>query len=252
MSLIRCQDLCVELEGAVVLEKISLEIDFNKLVIIFGPNGAGKTTFLKTLLGELKPTSGLLEFDGGSVISNLKSIGYVPQGVFALRNFPITVLKAVMMGRLGRIGLFRRAKKSDFDICRAALSDVGLSGFENRYLSELSGGQRQRVFIARALAAEPKVLLMDEATSGVDIGARETLYELLSRLKKRMTVIFVTHDVSVVSKEVDMIVCLNRSLVSHGRPEEALTDEALKCMYGDKSAFFSHCSAPHVHVHKHE
>jgi len=251
MSLISCKDLTVELEGLVVLDKISLEIESNKLVIIFGPNGAGKTTFLKTLLGELKPSSGSILIEGKSVASNLKSIGYVPQGVFALRSFPISVLKVVMMGRLGKIGLFRSPTKADVDLCRAALSDVGLAEFENRYLSELSGGQRQRVFIARALAAEPKMLLMDEATSGVDIGARETLYELLSRLKTRMSVIFVTHDVSVVSKDVDMIVCLNKSLVSHGRPDQALTDEALKCMYGDKSAFFSHCSAPHVHVHKH-
>jgi len=252
MHIIECDKLCVNFENRPILEDISFTLPDKSFTVVFGPNGAGKTTFLRVLIGEVKPSSGVVKLLGGEVGSNLRFIGYVPQGVFALRNFPITVLKTVMMGRLRQIGLFRRPTAKDFELCRTALEDVGLSSFADKYLSELSGGERQRVFIARALAGEPRILLLDEATSGVDIGAKESLYDLLVRLKQKMSVIFVTHDISVVSRDVDTVVCLNRTLVSHGKPEQALSEEAMACMYGDKAALFSHCDMAHVHVHKHE
>ena len=252
MNVVECNQLSVSFEGTAVLENISLQIEEHKLAVVFGPNGAGKTTFLRVLLGELQPSSGSVKLFGGPITSNLKYVGYVPQGISARRNFPVNVMKAVMMGRLRHIGLWRRPSALDYAACSQALDNVGLAGFENKYWGELSGGQRQRVLIARALAGEPRMLLLDEATSGVDMGAKESLYDLLRRLKTEMTVVFVTHDISVVSKDVDLVVCLNKTLVSHGKPEEALTSQALSCMYGDRAALFAHCDISHVHVHKHD
>lgn len=252
MSVLECSDLDVRIDGRLVLESLSLTLAERELVVVFGPNGAGKTTFLKVILGELAPSSGHISVLGDDPVRSLKHVGYVPQTILDNRNFPITVLKVVLMGRFNRIGLFRRPTAADYAACSSALADVGLDGFENKYLPDLSGGQRQRVFLARALAGEPKLLLLDEATSGVDIGAKESLYDLLVRLKQKMTVVFVTHDVSVVSKDVDRVICLNRTLVSHGRPQEALTSEALACMYGKSAALFAHCDTPHIHVHRHD
>ena len=252
MSAIECNQVSVEYEGRVALENIDLSIQENSLNVIFGPNGAGKTTLLRVLLGQLVPTVGSVKVFGKELPENLKLMGYGPQGVFAKRSFPISVLKAVMLGRLGKIGLFSRPRAMDSQICENALREVGLEGYEHRPLEDLSGGQRQRVFIARALAAEPKILLLDEATSGVDIGAKEGLYELLLRLKSNLTVVFVTHDMSVMARGVDQVVCLNRTLISHGKPEEALSDEALKCMYGERIGYFSHCTGSHFHVHQHK
>ncbi len=252
MLAIECSRVSVEFDGRLALENIDMALEERSFNVIFGPNGAGKTTLLRVLLGQLSVTGGSVKIFGENLNANSKLIGYVPQGVFAKRSFPISVIKTVMLGRLGRIGLFSRAKQHDLDICTRALSEVGLEGFDDKPLEDLSGGQRQRVFIARALAAEPKILLLDEATSGVDIGAKEGLYELLSRLKNALTVVFVTHDMAVMSRGVDQVICLNRTLISHGKPEEALSDEALKCMYGERLGFFAHCSGNHFHVHQHK
>ncbi len=251
MKAIECQDISVSFDGRVALQDISFDVEERELAIIFGPNGAGKTTLLRVVLGQLKPNKGQVKILGKSIDENLRQIGYVSQAAFARKSFPIRAIKVVMMGRFPRRGLFSRPNAEDLQCARQALADVGLSDLENSYFNDLSGGQKQRLFIARALACEPQILLLDEATSGVDAGARESLYELIARLKKKMAVIFVTHDVGVVSKDVDKIICLNRTLVSHGKPEEALNQEALRCLYGERAAFFSHCGAPHVHVHKH-
>lgn len=249
---VTCENLSVEIAGRPVLSDINVSISHGELVLVFGPNGAGKTCFLRTLVGDLKPVTGKVEVFGKRAEKQLREIGYVPQAIAPRGAFPIRVEKVVMMGRLGRIGLFRPPRGVDRDICHAALAQVGLGGFGSAYLDDLSGGQRQRVYIARALAGEPKLLLLDEATSGVDIGVKESLMELLERLKQQLTIIFVTHDVSVVSTAVDQILCLNRTLVSHGKPAEALTADAMKCMYGENAALFSHCDLPHMHVHKHD
>lgn len=248
---VECRDVSVRLGRVEVLSKVSVSIPEHTLAVVFGPNGAGKSTFLYLLTGKVSPSSGGVKLFGRSVREARGLVGYVPQRIGAPPNFPITVLKAVLMGRYGRIGLFRRPGADDVRAAEAALEEVGLKGFERRGLDELSGGQLQRVFIARALAGGPSLLLLDEATSGVDTGARESLFSLLKRLKEKMTVLFVTHDMSVIATGVDMVMCLNRELISHGRPEEALTDKALQGMYGGDMALFSHCVTPHVHVINH-
>ncbi len=251
MKDIELKNITVSRDSRVLLDNISVSFESKTLNIIFGPNGAGKTTLLRVISGEIEPDKGTVSLFGSADRVGLKQLGFVAQGVFAKKDFPISVLNTVLMGRYGVLGLFKRPKKHDYDIAYSALEQVGMEAFANRYLGDLSGGERQRVFIARALAVEPKALILDEATSGVDAGARESLYSLLVRLKQQICVVFVTHDMSVVSREVDNVVCLNKVLVSHGKPEVALTDAALKCMYGNDVAMFTHCATPHMHVHKH-
>ena len=251
MQAIRFENVDVLFGGRLALENISVGIDDKSFVVVFGPNGAGKTTFLKVMLGQLRPSRGRVLLLDGEIKNNTRHVGYVPQGVFEKKTFPIRVLSVVLMGLNRSIGLFRYPGNEHVNAARAALATVGMEDFENYHLAELSGGQRQRIFIARALVSKPRILLLDEATSGVDAGARESLYNLLVRLKKEMTVVFVTHDMGVISKEVDSVLCLNRTLVSHGRPEVALSPENLACMYGEGVAMFSHCNLPHVHVHSH-
>lgn len=250
-SAIEINDVTVVLEGRTALKDISLAIPRNCFSVIFGPNGSGKTTLLRLILGEILPTSGTLEILGGAPEIARKKIGYVSQWVVHKRGFPLTAHKAVLLGRCGVVGMFRKFGVADHQKASEALETVGLSGFEGRYLDSLSGGELQRVFLARALASDPEILLLDEATSGVDIGARETLYELLGRLKSKMCVVFVSHDVSIISDAVDQLVCLNVNLVSHGKPKDALSAHALKCMYGDQVALLSHCGMPHYHLENH-
>lgn len=244
------ENVSLNISGRSILESITCEFADRSLSVVFGPNGAGKTCLLKLLIGQIVPSSGQIKLFAGTVEQNRNLIGYVPQSIFRRRNIPLTVLKTVLMGRYGKIGLFHRAKTADLELAQQALKTVGLENFDQRYISDLSGGQRQRVFIARALASQPRLLLLDEATSGVDVGAKESLYDLLLRLKEQMSIIFVTHDMSVISKGVDSVLCLNKKMVSHGRPEQALNAEVLKCMYGDGVAVLSHCQ--HVHLEGHE
>lgn len=251
MSAIQCDNVSLRIEGREILSGVTVSIEERSLVVVFGPNGAGKTTLLKLFTGELEPTSGTVTLLGGAVKEMRHQVGYVPQHIPTGDTFPISVLDTVVMGRFAKLGLFRWPGAEDYKKAKEALATVGLEELHGETLGNLSGGQRQRVLLARALVSDPQVLLLDEATSGVDIGAKETLYEVMTRLKERMAVIFVTHDVSVVSKDVDQIVCLNRELVSHGPPDVALTAHALECMYGKGVAVFSHCDTPHVHVHKH-
>lgn len=252
MSLVEVRNLSVRVGSRLALDNISANIEDKEFTVVFGPNGAGKSTLLKVLIGELAPESGTVSLLGGAVQANRHLIGYVPQNFFAKKSFPLSVRKTVMTGRYGhKIGWFKGPGKNDFERVDEAINLVGLEHLSERALEDLSGGELQRVFIARALASEPRLLLLDEAASGVDVGVKESLYDLLGRLKQRMGIVFVSHDMSVLSKGVDCILCLDKKLVSHGKPEEALTDSALHSMYGEKIFAFSHCQVPHVHVSSH-
>lgn len=246
------KNVSVELGGRLALQDVSVAFEDKQFTVIFGPNGAGKTTLLKLLIGQLTPTTGSVTLFGGSVVANRHRIGYVPQDFFSKKSFPLSVRKAVLTGRYGhRIGWLKRPQNNDFAVVDEALNLVEIAHLAERPLEDLSGGELQRVFLARALAGEPGILLLDEAASGVDAGVKESLYDLLAKLKSKMAIIFVSHDMSVLSKGVDTLLCLDRKLVSHGRPDEALTDTALHSMYGEKIFAFSHCELPHVHVHGH-
>lgn len=244
MNAIQTENLTYYIDDNLVLDSVSVKVPEKSFTLIFGPNGAGKTCFLKLLLDLLKPSSGDIKIFGQSPQNAGKHIGYVPQNILRIGKLPLTVSNAIMMGRYRFLGLFGYPKENDIKIVNKVMEEVGLSDIKDKELSHLSGGQLQRVALARALAGEPKVLLLDEASSALDFNAKETLFDLIERFKKEMAVLLVTHDMTTVTQGVDFVMCLNKKLVSHGKPEVALSDSALSCMYGDQARFFTHC---HVH-----
>ncbi|NPA92552.1 MAG: metal ABC transporter ATP-binding protein [Chloroflexi bacterium] len=235
-----------------VLDDVNLTVPEGAFLAIIGPNGAGKTTLVRTILGLVKPIEGeVLVF--GKPPKELgplrREIGYVPQMHTVDLKFPVRVRDVVMMGRYARLGLFRRPGKADHEAVERAMAKVDIQDLADRPLSDLSGGQRQRVFLARALATEPRLLILDEPTAGVDAQTSTSLYELLRSFQQEgMTVLMVSHDVGVVSQYVDGVACVNRRLVAHGRPEVVLTDDTLAEMYGCQAMFFHHGHVPHMVV----
>lgn len=235
------------------LQDVSLEVRRGEFLAIFGPNGSGKTTLLRTVLGLVQPTSGTVRVFGrppAELGADRRRLGYVPQLREVDPLFPIQVADVVMMGRYGRVGLFRRPTAADWEAVRWALAQVGLADLGRRQIGELSGGQQQRVFVARALANEPEVLLLDEPMAGFDIAMTEGLYELLHQLHDRLslTILLVSHDVGAVSQRVDRIACVSNRLVVHGRPSEIPGEQVLECIYGPEMMFFSHGPVPHLVV----
>jgi len=212
-----------------ILENISLSIKQNDFLAILGPNGGGKTTLLKVILGLIKPNKGEVKVFGESPEKGRKLIGYLPQHIFFDLNFPISVFDAVLMGRYR--GIFRNYSKEDKEATLNALKTVDMLEFKDRQIGKLSGGQLQRVFVARAIARQPKLLLLDEPMTSIDPEMQKSFYELLLKLKGKMAIVLVTHDISVVSAYVEKIACLNRRLFYHGPKEAGLKklEEVYQC-----------------------
>ncbi|RKZ18875.1 ABC transporter [bacterium] len=198
-----------------VLRNVNVTIDAGSFVSIVGPNGGGKSTLLKLVLGLLRPDRGDVRIMGQSPRQARRQVGYMPQHAHVDPRFPVTVTDVVLMGRLGpgrSIGPYR---SEDRDGAQQALAETNAADLAKRRFSDLSGGQRQRVLIARALACEPGLLLLDEPTASLDPGVQDDLFELLNRLNDRMTVVLVSHDVGVVSQYVDKILCVNGAVDEH-------------------------------------
>jgi zinc transport system ATP-binding protein len=212
-----------------VLEDVDLSVYEGDFIGLVGPNGGGKTTLVKVLLGLLPPMRGEVRIMGQPVNRGRRYIGYVPQIVEFDRDFPVSVWEVTRMGRLGRRGLLRRFNAEDEAIVAQALREVDLLELRDRPIGELSGGQRQRAYIARALASEPKILLLDEPTSSVDPQVSVSIYELLEELNAHATILLISHDVSVVSSYVKTVGCLNRRLFYHN--DRQLTPEMLEQAY---------------------
>jgi zinc transport system ATP-binding protein len=230
-----------------VLEDVSLSIHRHDFLGIIGPNGGGKTTLLKVILGLVKPDSGEVRVFGGDPLQNRRYIGYVPQYSLFDQNFPISVLDVVLTGRAGK-ALFRRYTDHDKKLARTALEMVEMLSLKDRQIGRLSGGQQQRVFIARALAAEPKVLLLDEPAAGIDALMQTEFYELLGRLRQRMAIVMVSHDITAVSVHVSKIACLNRRLFYHDSKE--LMAEDLEAAYQCPVELIAH-GIPHRVLREH-
>lgn len=226
---IAIQNLWAGYNGDSVLENINLSVKELDFIGLIGPNGGGKSTLLKVLLGLLPITKGDVKILGRSIKQGRRYIGYVPQSVEFDRNFPISVWDVVKMGRLGKRRLFQRYNAHDNQIVGNALRSVDLLHLRDRSIGELSGGQRQRVYIARALATEPKILLLDEPTASVDPQMRSNIYELLKQLNQSMTILMISHDMGVISSYVKTIGCLNRQLFYHNDKE--LKPEMLQAAY---------------------
>lgn len=234
---IEIENLSVFLKGKEVLRKINLGLEEGLFLGIVGPNGGGKTTLVRTILGLLKPTSGSVKIFGkspGECLSLDGFFGYLPQHLNIDPNFPATALDIVLMGRYRKAGFLRWPGRKDRDKALQCLSIMGVENIRDSQYSQLSGGQQQRVSIARALAAEPKILALDEPSTGIDVVGQEDFYHLLKGLQKKMnlTIIMVSHDIGTVTAYVDAISCLNIGLYYHGNPLGALDEEILKSVYG--------------------
>lgn len=218
--IVSLEDVWVYFDNVPVLEGINLSVKQNTFLAIIGPNGGGKTTLLRVILGLVKPEKGIVKVFGKKPEEVRKFVGYVPQYISFERDFPISVFDAVLIGRYK--GLFKSYSKEDKEAVMYALESVGMLEFKDRQINQLSGGQLQRVLIARAITRNTKLLLLDEPTASIDQEMQKSFYELISKLKEKMTIILVTHDIGAVSVYVDEIACLNRRLNYHGPKEKAL------------------------------
>jgi manganese/iron transport system ATP-binding protein len=214
------------------LDDVSFSLWPGERVAIVGPNGAGKSTLLKVVAGILAPSAGHADVYGYGAGGHI-CIGYVPQRSNVDWSFPVNVADVVMMGRVAKIGVLRQAGRADWQKVREALEQVGMAPYARRQIGELSGGQQQRVFIARALAQEAQLLLMDEPLTGLDIPSQEAIFGILDQLKRAgMTVLVSTHDLQLASEKFDRLMLLKRTLLGLGRPAEVLTPANLHRAYG--------------------
>jgi len=216
--------------AGLVVENVNLDIPTRDFACFVGPNGGGKTTLVKLILGLLRPTRGRIEVFGRRPEEGRRRIGYMPQHISFDQRFPVNVLDVVLMGRLARRGPFSRFNRHDRLQARRALDEMGMAPLQRRPFSQLSGGQRQRVLIARALACEPELLILDEPTANLDPSVQDDLYRRLSELNRRMALILVSHDFGLVSKFVRTVVCVNRAVHCHQTSE--LTGDVLNQLYG--------------------
>jgi zinc transport system ATP-binding protein len=248
-EVVKLEDVWVQYNGAPVLEGINLAIEQDDFLGIIGPNGGGKTTLLKVILGLISPSHGKVSVLGKAPEKSRSKIGYVPQHNLFDRDFPISVRDVVLMGRYGKSGLFRRYSTEDRRATQDALQTVGMLNYKERQMGKLSGGELQRIFIARALVAEPKLLLLDEPTASVDPAMQTEFYELLEKLKKQMAIVLVSHDISAVSIYVEKLACLNRQLHYHGSKE--ITPEILEATYKCPVQMIAHGFVPHRVLKEH-
>lgn len=230
---IEIRDLSVAYNRRLALEGVTLTVPRRAMVGIVGPNGGGKSTLTKAVLGLVPKEGGEVEFLGRPVDRRARRlVGYVPQREDVDWNFPVSAFDVVMMGRIPSMKLLRRSKARDKELVWEALRTVGMEKLADTRIGEFSGGQQQRIFLARALAQEAEVLLLDEPVSGVDAPSQHEIFDLLRELQGAgKTVIVTTHDLSCVAERFDLALLLNRRVVAFGRPEEVFTPELLNETY---------------------
>lgn len=231
------EQLNVSYDKTPVLWDITLSVPRGKLVGILGPNGAGKSTLIKAVLGLVKPLSGSVEFFGRPLQDSRGSVAYVPQRETVDWDFPITVRELVLMGRYGKLGLFRRPRGADRQAADHYLDKVGMAAYGDRQISQLSGGQQQRVFIARALMQEAEVYFMDEPFAGVDLATERIIMDLLRQLNKEGKTVFVVHhDLNTVESYFNWVILLNMRLVAAGERNRFYNGETLQATFGKSIA----------------
>lgn len=219
----------------IALQDVTCRIAHGTRVAVVGPNGAGKSTLFKALAGLLPVRSGRILLHGKALAQQPDSIAYVPQRKEIDWGFPVTVLDVVLMGCYGRLGWLRRPGKREREAALRALERMGIAGLAESAIGELSGGQQQRVFLARALAQEPHILILDEPFNGVDVSTQETTLNLLEQLREQsVTVITSTHDLNMAMSHFEQVMLLNRRLVACGPAEEVITPEILTKVFGQQ------------------
>jgi zinc transport system ATP-binding protein len=220
------------------LEDVTLGVEDGAVLAILGPNGGGKTTLLKVILGLVHPQRGSVCVLGRAPEDARGLVGYVPQRAGFDLDFPIRVLDAVLSGRFPARGLLRHFGEPDRNAALRALEDVDMVAFAGRAIGSLSTGQLQRVLIARALAVEPRLLLLDEPTASLDERIGRSIWELLEELSRRMAIVLVSHDIGAISRYVRSVACLNRRLYTH--PTRELSPEILEATYGCPVELLAH------------
>ncbi len=237
---IEVHNLTVSYHSKPVLWDVDFELPKGKIIGVVGPNGSGKTTMLKTVMGLMKPDSGYTEIFGQPLDKVRERVSYVPQRESVDWDFPADVMDVVLMGRYRKNNLFKRITKEDRRIATEALEKVNLLEFADRQISQLSGGQQQRVFIARSLAQQADIYLMDEPFVGVDAATEDAILKLLRDMKNEgKTVVIVHHDLQTANEYFDWIVLLNTRLVAAGPKEEVFTKELLQEAYGGRLTVLS-------------
>ena len=218
--------------GTLALDDVTFAIPHGAQVAVVGPNGAGKSTLFKVLVGLLPVRSGQVLIHGKPRGAHQDCVAYVPQREEVDWHFPVTVADVVMMGRYGKQGWLKRPRAADREIVMRSLAQMGLDDLAKRSIGSLSGGQQQRVFLARALAQEPHILLMDEPFSGVDAATQEVTLNLLEQLKnRRVTVLVSTHDLNMAAQRFSTVLLLNHRLIAYGSPAQVFSPENLRTAF---------------------
>ena len=230
------ENVSITYDGTPVLRDLTFQVPHGAQVAVVGPNGAGKSTLFKALVGLLPLQEGRILVHGRSLGSHQDCVAYVPQRGEVDRRFPVTVSDVVMMGRFARQGYFGRASKGDRTAVATALDHMGIANLAKRPIGDLSGGQQQRVFLARALAQEPHILLMDEPFTGVDATTQEAVLRLLDELRgEGLTVLVSTHDLSLAMQRFELVLLLNRQLLAYGSPAAVFTPEHVRQAFGGQA-----------------
>ncbi|MEM9538034.1 MAG: metal ABC transporter ATP-binding protein [Cyanobacteria bacterium P01_E01_bin.42] len=226
------QDLSVRYRSFTALNDVCFAFDPGELVGIFGPNGSGKSTMVKAMLGLIPSATGTVLLKGKPLTQQLARVAYVPQRSQIDWDYPVTVWNVAMMGRTLQTGLFRRHSQQSREIVKAALERVGMYEYRDRSISNLSGGQQQRVFVARAMAREADLLILDEPFTGVDQKTESIMFEIFSELKSQSkTLLVISHDLSETLDNYDRMLLLNKQVIAQGSRHEVMTKENLLTAY---------------------
>lgn len=234
-AIVDLKDVWLRYDEGWVLKSIYFQCFTGEILGIVGPNGGGKTTLLNVIMGLVQPEKGeVLLFGRKPAKRNRLEVGYLPQISHADRSFPVSVLDVVLMGFYSRLGLFVRPDKKSKEAALKLLEQVDMAEYAQRPFGVLSGGQQQRVNFARALASNPRLLVLDEPATGVDSVAQEDFYELLARVRDEegISTIMVSHDIGVITSHADRVACLNRELHYHGEPDSCFSEDLQQKFYG--------------------
>jgi ABC-type Mn2+/Zn2+ transport system ATPase subunit len=230
---IEFSDVSVAYQDKLALQHITLQIPQGTQVAVVGPNGAGKSTLFKSLVGLLPVRQGKITIHGLSLNAHKDCVAYLPQHEEVDWRFPVTVKDVVMMGRLGHQGWFNFSSNRDYEVVRQCMEKMNVLDLSERPIGDLSGGQQQRVFLARALAQEPHILLMDEPFTGVDVVTQDVTLELLKELKTRnVTVMVSTHDLNMARQYFESVLVVNKEVIAYGEAEQVFTQDTIRRAFG--------------------
>lgn len=251
--------LSVGYPGITILDQVNFKILQGERVAVVGPNGAGKSTLFKALVGLIPIQNGKVLIHGRPLGFHKNCIAYIPQRGEVDWRFPVTVRDVVQMGRFGKVGWMRNLSKKDHDVVEECLHQLRIEQLAKLPIGELSGGQQQRVFLARALAQEPHILLMDEPFTGIDVTTTEVIFTLFEQLRsRRVTLLVSTHDLGMAATRFDRVMLLKRRLIAYGPANEVFTSPAIaeafggQVLYTDEVLVMDHCCPEDDHYHNGE